>query len=69
MVEGNVHFEIAARRGGVDGAYDSLNMRTKLWPLLLTENYDRDLAVRKVLLISHLLVGCKQKIKPGLFGN
>jgi len=54
------HFEVTAGCDSVDSFYHPLNVRAKLRPLLLAENYDRDLTARKVLLMTHVLVRCQQ---------
>lgn len=57
----------AARRGGIDGFDDALDVTPKARPLLPAENHSRDLTARKILLIAHVFVGGKQHIEPGLF--
>jgi len=40
-----IEFPIAAVRCRIDGPHYAANVGTKLWPLLLAENYDRDFAL------------------------
>jgi hypothetical protein len=39
-------------------------MRPKVRPLLLTQHDDRNPAIREVLLVAQVLVGCQKHIKP-----
>jgi hypothetical protein len=44
-----------------------MNVRAKARPLLLVENDYPDSAARKVLLMTHVLVGGRQYVESGLF--
>ena len=41
-------------------------MMAKGWLLLLTKNNNGDFASREILLITHVLIGGQQQIKPGV---
>jgi len=58
-----VDFCAAAGYGSIDRFHDKPNMRPQTWPLLPVENYDRDFATGKILLIAHVLVGRQQHVE------
>jgi hypothetical protein len=64
-----VDFCVAARHGSIDRFHDQPNMRPHTWPLLPAENHDGDFAPRKVLLISHVLIGSEQHVETIRFGG
>jgi hypothetical protein len=64
---GNIDLGKAAGYSCVDGIYYTLNVWPNMWPLLLAENHNGDLSIRKVLLITNVLVGGQKELEPGLF--
>ena len=48
---------------------DALNVRFKLWPLLLSQNDARDFSSCEILLVTYVLVGRQQKVKTCGFGS
>ena len=57
MVEGDVHFEVAARHGGVDGGCDLVEMQANKRPVGIAKNHQSNFPLREVLLVPDVLVG------------
>jgi hypothetical protein len=53
----------------MDSFYDTLDVETKLWPLLLAEYDDCDLPTAEILLVADVLVRGQQDVETGLFRN
>jgi hypothetical protein len=62
-----IEFEITPRFDSLDCLHNTLNMRTKAWPLLQPQNNYGNLAARKILLITHILVGRQQHVEASRF--
>ena len=67
LLRRDFHFGIAARCGCMNSFYDTLDVKTKFWPLLLAEYHDCDFPAGKILLVPHVLVSGQQDVKTGLF--
>src|SRR5205085_319471 len=58
---------ITARCSGFDSSRDSVEVEPDNRPLLIAEHYDCDPSIRKILLISYVLVSCQEHVITGLF--
>ena len=69
LFEGNIHFGIAARRGGIHRRDHTVNITVNNGPVGITKNDDSDPSVFEVLLVLHVFIGGEQQIKPGILSR
>src|SRR5471032_501065 len=68
VLEGDVHFGIAAGCGRVHHGGDSVEMQPHSGPLLITKYDQCNFPSRKVLLVSDIFVGAEKHFVPVFFG-
>ncbi len=64
----NVDHEVTARQRCVHRRNDPSKMELDVWPLLVSENYDGNLAPGKILLIADILIRRKEQLVAGFLG-
>jgi hypothetical protein len=69
LLERDIHFGVATRRGRIDGRPDSFNVTARDRPLRVAQDYESDFAAGKVLLMSNVFVGRQQNFEPGGFSD
>ena len=66
LVEGTVHFGVAARCGGILRRDHTVDMTVNNGPVGITKYDDSDPPVFAVLLVFPVFIGGEQQIKPGI---
>ena len=57
LLERDIHFGVAGRRGCIDRRCNSFNVTARDRPLRVAQDYESDFAPRKILLLPNVFVG------------
>lgn len=63
LLEGNFNLGVAAGRGRIHGGNDLVKMLPDKPPGRASKDNERDFPAGKVLLITHVLIGCQQHVE------